>query len=370
MMNDRENILRFEKELRSTNRLGIENLIIKIRATGFYEVGGSGGHDLGKGGTLNHSLWVLDVARIEQKKNPGQYGSISDSSLVLVCLLHDLGNTSRNKSFYQYSGHGRRSALIADYVRRVDLLDISDVELAAIRFHRGNRIVDDFDKRLYVYTGSPIIKLLKRADWIAAGVFNNIPYGSRAIESVLCNRNPVELKVQFVPSVRYWYLDTRGINPGYFQTKKGNIVPSALSIEKNVISCCFVALYAFGAYDLLFLKDQTGGMGIMTTVEYEQEYGALYRSDGRGFSYRKAVLYYNRYQFANAYYLAVEDKEGVWSVIRITPGGKPKGNYGEFHERHLVARGCQSESDALDSVRKMRHGIDLRNADFFIRFEV
>lgn len=361
----------FEDELRSTGRAGIEDMIKAVRRSDFYEVAGSGGHDREKGGTLNHSLWVLHVAREELKKNAGKYPGVTDDSLIIVCLLHDLGNTSPKVAYHRYSGHGRRSALIVDRVRRHHGLDVSDVELAAIRFHRGHNIKDDFDKKLDAFSKTPLIKLLKYADWTAAGVFNCTPFGKQRIDRIMGKRSHVECNVVYAPSVKYWYLDYRRMNNDVIHTSKGDVALKSLERKKTVCQCYVAVLYGMAAYDLLFMKDETGGIGVMTTVEYNDDWdGSLYRTDGKGFNYRKAVLYYNAYGvWAHAYYVAVEDRNGEWSVIEIKNGKRKDPNYPEFHQRHLIAQHCKSEADAVHAVREKHHGVNLRNG-YFLRMKI
>lgn len=72
---------------------------------------------------------------------------------------------------------------------------------------------------------------------------------------------------------------------------------------------------------------------------------------------------------AHAHYAAVEERNGEWAVIEITHGAK-SGGYTEFHERHLEARNCKTEAEALDAIRGMHHGVDLRNEDFFFRIVI
>lgn len=375
-MNDiQANTALFEKELRSTGRTGIEDIIKAVHKSGFFDVAGSGGHDREKGGTLNHSLWVLFVAREELLKHAERYSGVTDDSLILVCLLHDLGNTSPSIAYHRYYGHGRRSALIVDRVKRHHGLDISDVELSAIRFHRGHRIIDDFDKRLDAFSSSSLIRLLKYADWTAAGIFNGVPFGSPEIEHLLDSRDIYQCEVTYAPSVRYWYHDTRTMSDGLYPTPKGIVDPFALSRKKVVEDFYAIQLYgAMSSYDLRFMKDETGGFGVFTTVVSCDDFGSLYRSDGTGFGYKKAVLYFNKYGriYAPAYYLAVENKRGDWSMIKITFKGisNSKRTYKEFEERHLVAQNCKSESEAVSAVRNMKHhAIDLRNG-YFIRIPV
>jgi len=79
----------FNKELKKTQRAGIPDLIDYMEEGGFYTAPCSGAHHLAKeGGLLEHSLNVLDLAR---KLNRAWGEPVNDISLVIVCLLHDLG---------------------------------------------------------------------------------------------------------------------------------------------------------------------------------------------------------------------------------------------------------------------------------------
>ena len=361
----------FEKEMRSTGRAGIEDMIKAVRKADFYKACGHGGHDLVEGGTLNHSLWVLYVAREELKKKASKYPGVSEDSVIIVCLLHDLGNTSPKVAYHHYYGHGRRSAKIVDRVRRHYGLDVSDVELAAIRFHRGHKIIDDFDRRLDAYSKTPLIKLLKYADWTAAGVFDGMSTGHRRMDQIMGTRDTQICNVVYVPSVMYWYLDWRLSNEDTIPTPKGAVDKATLDRKKVVYQQYAVMLYGFDTYDLLFVKDEAEGIGIMTAVEYGFGHGDLYRTDGKGFGYKEAVLYYNSFGVqAPACYVAVEDRNGEWAVIEIKRGRGNGTNGREFHERHLIARNWQSEADAVRAVRnRPYHAVDLRNG-YFVRAKI
>ena len=79
----------FEMELLSTDRVGINELLSHLDKNGFYDAPCSSGNHLAKhGGLVEHSLNVLDVANdLCRSLHP----NIEQDSLVLVCLLHDLG---------------------------------------------------------------------------------------------------------------------------------------------------------------------------------------------------------------------------------------------------------------------------------------
>lgn len=110
------NIARFESLLLSCNRDGMDKLIEFIRKSDFYTAPASTRfHSCHEGGLLEHSLNVYDC--LCAKKASGIWQSvldqISEESLILVPLLHDLCKTYtyevefKNKKVY--SDHGKKS---------------------------------------------------------------------------------------------------------------------------------------------------------------------------------------------------------------------------------------------------------------------
>lgn len=80
---------RIESLLMSTNRAGMDKLLEHMDDNGFYESPCSGAHHLSReGGLAEHSLNVYQTA-IEVKR--GLHSDVTFSSLIIACLLHDLG---------------------------------------------------------------------------------------------------------------------------------------------------------------------------------------------------------------------------------------------------------------------------------------
>lgn len=143
----------FNKELKKTQRAGIPDLIDYMEEGGFYTAPCSGAHHLAKeGGLLEHSLNVLDLAR---KLNRAWGEPVNDISLVIVCLLHDLGKMGDHgkpnytpyilkdgsqstakpyvtNSELVYLPHEVRSVMIAER-----FVVLSEQEEQAILFHNG-----------------------------------------------------------------------------------------------------------------------------------------------------------------------------------------------------------------------------------------
>ena len=113
---------RFNKELLSTNREGIKELIEAMEKGGFYTAPCSGQHHLAKPeGLLEHSLNVLEYMR---KLNEAWKNPVSDESVIIVALLHDLGKMGdHGKSNYVENilKSGQRSAA-KPYATNTDLI--------------------------------------------------------------------------------------------------------------------------------------------------------------------------------------------------------------------------------------------------------
>lgn len=150
-----EKIKRFEELLLSTEREGIEKLLEFIRKSDFYTAPASTRfHSCHEGGLLEHSLNVYDCLTAK-RNNPiwkPIFDEISESSLIVVALLHDLCKTyfytveMRNKKvdgvwesvpFYTVDdkmplGHGSKSVLLAE-----KYINLTSLETYAILYHMG-----------------------------------------------------------------------------------------------------------------------------------------------------------------------------------------------------------------------------------------
>jgi len=91
-----ENVCRFEKLLQGVKREGVEELLNFIRGSDFYTAPASTRYHLAEeGGLLKHSLHVYDCL-MKKKENPvwkEALSDVSDDTVILVSLLHDLCKT-------------------------------------------------------------------------------------------------------------------------------------------------------------------------------------------------------------------------------------------------------------------------------------
>lgn len=353
-----------EKKLREIGRKGTEELLSKMNEYGFFNARCSG-HDSYRGGTANHTLWTLFAALDAYNAYPEKYSSITTESIMIVCLLHDLGDM--HNGFPEYHGHGRRSANI---LRSLNV-ELSKEELSAIRFHMGRKchIVDDFDRELAQYRDCELAKLLRYADHTAAGVMNNIEYeGVKA--DALTNWIKYDNTVYFNDREKHWYLDTMSLTNEQFPTRNGDVMVSELQVGQGT-TIFGLNMFHISSYDFVVLRNDKGNLGVFTVVSPTMGMGDIYRSDRGGFGYSKVVVYNNRFRSLKArHYAAVEHQDGKWSIISLTHTDYDDNRYHEFVERHLEIAEAESEAQALYEFRHKRHGIDVSNGLCFERIEV
>lgn len=139
--------------LLSTKRIGVESLILEMTKRGFFESPCSSQYHLCKpGGLAEHSYNVYITAK---RMAEDLCESIPEDSLILVCLLHDLGKmgqfgkpnykqnfladgTQSKKKPYvsnhdlMYVDHEIRSIVIAQ-----EHIDLTEEEQQAILWHNG-----------------------------------------------------------------------------------------------------------------------------------------------------------------------------------------------------------------------------------------
>lgn len=145
--------MNYREELRTVNRIGIDDLLAYMEDGGFFNAPCSGAHHLAKeGGLAEHSLNVLNMAR---RLNKALGDLFDDETIIIVALLHDLGkmgdhgkpnyvenilksgNQSKDKPYMTnkdltYIPHEVRSVMIAERY-----IDLTEDEETAILWHNG-----------------------------------------------------------------------------------------------------------------------------------------------------------------------------------------------------------------------------------------
>ena len=175
MIDNEKNIARFKELVGQVNRSGMDKLMGYIEASDFYTAPASTRFHLScEGGLLQHSLNVYDCL-VAKKENPiwkGIFDAVSDESLIIMALFHDLCKTrfykksTKNQKTYDKEkvaaaenwqikhddggayiwetvptytiddemplGHGEKSVLILD-----KYIELTKEETYAIRWHMG-----------------------------------------------------------------------------------------------------------------------------------------------------------------------------------------------------------------------------------------
>ena len=180
---------RFLELLRKTNREGIEELIKFIESSDFFTAPASTRfHGDYEGGLLEHSLKVYDIL-CEKVKNANIDLTVSEETLIIVALLHDICKVNFYKIDYRNAknalgvwekvpyytvddtipyGHGEKSVMmLTEYIK------LTVEEKYAIRWHMGFTE----PKELYGTLGQamkkyPLVLLMNEADLEATYFFN------------------------------------------------------------------------------------------------------------------------------------------------------------------------------------------------------
>ena len=180
---------RFLELLRTIKREGIEDLIKFLENSDFFTAPAStkfhGGYE---GGLLEHSLKVYDIL-CQKVKDPGIELTVSEDTIKIVALLHDICKVNFYKIDYRNAknalgvwekvpyytvddtipyGHGEKSVMmLTEYIK------LTVEEKYAIRWHMGFTE----PKELYGTLGQamkkyPLVLLMHEADLEATYFFN------------------------------------------------------------------------------------------------------------------------------------------------------------------------------------------------------
>ena len=179
----------FIELLKSTNREGIENLIDFLKKSDFFKAPASTKfHGCYEKGLLEHSLKVYEILKhkVETSIIPI---NISEESIILIALLHDICKTNFYKVDYRNAknalgvwekvpyyavedtipyGHGEKSVMmITEYIK------LAPEEKYAIRWHMGyTEPKEVYGTMSEAYKKYPIALLTYEADLESTYLFN------------------------------------------------------------------------------------------------------------------------------------------------------------------------------------------------------
>ena len=180
---------KFLELLKTVKREGIEELIKYLESSDFFTAPASTKfHGDYEGGLLEHSLKVYDIL-CEKLKNPGIEINVTEDTIKIVALLHDICKTNFYKIDYRNAknalgvwekvpyytiedtipyGHGEKSVMmITEYIK------LTGEEKYAIRWHMGfsepKEVYNSLGLAIKKY---PLVLLVHEADLEATYFFN------------------------------------------------------------------------------------------------------------------------------------------------------------------------------------------------------
>lgn len=176
----------FCRLIRSTGRQNVGSVIAELERLGFFDAPASRkDHNSFPGGLLLHAMNVyrvaLEIAHDMRCLNPDL--EISDDSLIIASLLHDickapryLHSTQKNgeweKSYEHLPvGHGEKSVIM---LLRLGM-EMTDDEILAIRWHMGpwqialhnEEMLEDYR---HATLSCPLVSIIESADKLAAQI--------------------------------------------------------------------------------------------------------------------------------------------------------------------------------------------------------
>ena len=179
----------FLKILRTVNREGIEDLIKFLESTDFFTAPASTRfHGNYAGGLVEHSMKVYEIL-VEKVKNSSKKIEVSEDTLKIVALLHDVCKANFYKIDYRNAknalgvwekvpyytvedtipyGHGEKSVMmITEYMK------LTPEEKYSIRWHMGyTEPKENYNAIGATYTKYPIALLTHEADLEATYFYN------------------------------------------------------------------------------------------------------------------------------------------------------------------------------------------------------
>jgi hypothetical protein len=196
-----EKVTFVESALQSTARIGIDKVIEYLRNSDFYYAPSSTKfHSNYQGGLLDHSILVLSTAAglrdAMVKMKPELADRLTDESLIISCLLHDLCKVGfyvpkekwkkdENDKWVSYRGydvedtfpigHGEKSVILLQWLG----LSLTIDEMLAIRYHMGlwSTSVDCGDaNRAYFRAVNmcPLLSIVQNADFMSSNMLEII----------------------------------------------------------------------------------------------------------------------------------------------------------------------------------------------------
>lgn len=181
----------FCRLLRSTGRQNVGSVIAELERLGFFEAPASRkDHNSFAGGLLIHAMNVyrvaLEIAHDMRCLDPDL--EVSDDSLIIASLLHDICKAPRYHHSTQVNGewqkcydhlpvgHGEKSVIM---LLRLGM-EMTDAEILAIRWHMGPWQIALHNEEMqedyrHATLSCPLVSIIESADKLAAQILEVKP---------------------------------------------------------------------------------------------------------------------------------------------------------------------------------------------------
>lgn len=341
-----------ESELRSAGRNGTENLIRGIAESGFADEACTDGHDAGRGGLANHTLWVLRLARREWARIMAQRPELilPEESVTLVCILYGL-------------------SLSAKTIPGITELPLTDDESIALKNVRYRGIGKNANPSSPESESSAAVLhyILREAVNLAVGYADGIPFDTEPDDVSLPVMRNDKVTACFEPEDHRTWWNCNG--DSYYDA---DINVEGL-IQMPVRRLFSLSLGGNDASDdLAVLADDYGAKALLPLYSCRNGQ-TLMRSDRACFDYRNCVFIVSRYPHYRSSYIMAQRLDGKWGAFSIKRE-LSKDKFPAVRMNGVLHFDCHSFEEALDKL--CRNGgrrtfqVRLTDADFYSRFSI
>jgi len=169
-------------ELLAIGREGMADFIKDIEEGGFFDAS-CNRHDTFQGGTANHSLWALRIARqtAERIKESNPIVSELKDSITIVCLLHDLCDM---RYFTKVENIERRHGAYSRRIMESYPGLFTHNELSAVNSHMHGSLYKEGPRSTLVSTDPEVLlhAIVHKSDHKSIEYANDIPYTATPTE--------------------------------------------------------------------------------------------------------------------------------------------------------------------------------------------
>ena len=352
-------------ELLSIGRPGMVEFIRDITVGGFFEASCKG-HDRNTGGTVNHSLWTLKIARqiAENLTNPTAL-ELKDS-ITVVCLLHDLCDM---RHFQKVNNPDRRHGSYSTRIMASYGELFTKEELSAVNCHMHDSLIKGGPKSSLssLEHGTLLHAILRSADHKSIEFANNIPFTTEPSDPIAprCVQIPCSLYFDKVEN-KLW-LDDVGINSLKRTDGTSMLVDDLATLHGTISLFAWMRNHPLEA-DITVVKNDDNRLAILTTT-YLSGFGmpTVSMSDHRCFGYLDITFYVSNYPDFRSSYIIAQVLNGKWGAAAYKVSIKQKPMIIIFPQVDYI---YSTEHEAIDAIRhgrkQFRRQID--NPMFYRRY--